>query len=237
MLLHDVAFSLTPAEVLQEQFGKRHKERRAAFLSVAEEALSIARPLFAPAAVYEEFAVRDIIGERVLLAAVEDPARMVIGDLLVGPKADLLAPAARLLVAVYTIGPALEEQVQSLQAAGKDMLSYMLDCVGVLALGLVGERMRQLTEEKAVERGWGVGPGLSPGSLVGWPVQGQRELCALLPLEEIGVRLNAHCVLEPHKSVSLAIGLGPEYDNRHVGSVCHFCSLADRCWRRREDSV
>jgi hypothetical protein len=235
MLLHEVVFSLTPAEVLQEQFGRRHQQRQAAFLSVAEEALAIAQPLFHPAAIYEEYAVRDILGERVLLSAVDDPSGEVLGDLLVGPKVDLLAPAVRLLVTVYTIGPALEEQVQALQATRKDMLSYMLDCVGVLALGLVGERMRQIAEEQAAQRGWGVGPALSPGSLVGWPVQGQRELCALLSLEEIEVRLNEHCVLEPHKSVSLVIGMGPEYDSTHVGSVCHFCSLADRCWRRRED--
>jgi hypothetical protein len=78
-----------------------------------------------------------------------------------------------------------------------------------------------------------VSAALSPGSLVGWPLAGQRELCALLPLTDIGVRLNAHCVLEPHKSASVVIGLGPGYASHEVGSVCRYCSLADTCWRRR----
>ncbi len=103
----------------------------------------------------------------------------------------------------------------------------------MVALGAVGEAMRCLAEEAAAERGWGVSPSLSPGSLVGWPLRGQRELCALLPLDEIGVRLNSHCVLEPHKSVSALIGLGPDYESGHVGSVCKYCALQDTCWRRR----
>ena len=111
----------------------------------------------------------------------------------------------------------------------------LLDTVGVMALGTLGDEIRERVENQAAEKGWGVGPALSPGSLSGWPIRGQRDICALLPLDEIGVRLNEHCVLEPHKSVSMLIGMGPDYDSAHVGSVCHFCCLADRCWRRRED--
>jgi hypothetical protein len=171
-----------------------------------------------------------VAGERVELAV--DSA-----GLTVGPKSHLLAPAKRLLAAVYTIGPALETRVGELQRAGDLLLSYMLDCAGVMALGLVGERLRRLAEEQAAGRGWGVGPALSPGGLVGWPVQGQRELCALLPLADIGVQLNRYCVLEPHKSVSLVIGLGPGYESHEVGSVCRYCALRDTCWRRRESEA
>jgi hypothetical protein len=154
--------------------------------------------------------------------------------LSLGPKADLLAPAKRVLVSVLTIGPTLEARVQELQASRETLIAYLLDSAGVVALGEVGEAIRCLAEETAAGLGWGVGPALSPGSLVGWPLQGQRPLCRLLPLEQIGVRLNAHCVLEPHKSVSVLIGLGPEYESGHVGSVCKFCALKDTCWRRKE---
>jgi hypothetical protein len=153
----------------------------------------------------------------------------------VGPKADLLAPARRLLVAVGTLGPALERRVEELQAGGEVLAAYLLDSAGVVALGAVGEALRCLAEETAAEQGWGVGAAVSPGSLVGWPLQGQRALCGLLPLDQIGVRLTKHCVLEPHKSFSVAIGLGPGYEGRHVGSVCKYCALQDTCWRRREE--
>jgi len=141
------------------------------------------------------------------------------------------------MAAVSTIGPALEDQVSELHASREALDAYMLDSVGVVALGAVGEAMRRAVEERAVELGWGVSPALAPGSLVGWPLRGQRDLCALLPLEAIGVQLNAHHVLEPHKSASTLVGLGPDYPSRRVGSVCRFCSLADTCWRRRKEGV
>ncbi len=226
-ILRDVAISLTVEELLVAQ---KQSELQPALVAAAEEAIALGQTIFAPAAVYDEFEVRSVAGERVELAV--DSA-----GLTVGPKADLLAPAKRLLVAVYTIGPALEARVGELYKAGEPLLSYMLDCVGVMALGMVGERVRRLAEEQATGRGWGVSPSLSPGSLVGWPLQGQRELCALLPLADIGVQLNQYCVLKPHKSVSMVIGLGPDYETHQVGSVCHYCALRDTCWRRREGAA
>lgn len=226
-VLQDVTITLTAEELLAAQGRNEH---RPGLVSAAKEAIALGRTLFAPAAIYDELEVRGVAGERVELAV--DGA-----GLAVGPKADLLAPAKWLLVTVYTIGPALEARVSELYRAGEPLLSYMLDCVGVMALGMVGERLRCLAEERAAGRGWGVSPALSPGGLVGWPLQGQRELCSLLPLADIGVRLNEYCVLEPHKSVSMVIGLGPGYESHEVGSVCHICALRDTCWRRRESEA
>ena len=154
-------------------------------------------------------------------------------QLTVGPKVHLLAPAHRLLAAVYTIGPALGARVGELAKEGDLLLSYLLDCVGVMALGAVGERVSSMAQETAAAGGWGVGPALSPGSLVGWSIQGQRELCDVLPIGDIGVGLNKYCVLEPHKSASVVIGMGPGFGSHEVGSVCAYCSLRDSCWRRR----
>jgi hypothetical protein len=226
-ILQDVTITLTTEELLAAQGRNEHQP---GLVASADNAIALGETLFAPAAVYDEFEVRGVASGRVELAV--DSA-----DLTVGPKAHLLAPARRLLVTVYTIGPALEARVSELYRAGEPLLSYMLDCVGVMALGMVGERLRCLAEERAAERGWGVSPSLSPGGLVGWPVQGQRELCALLPLADAGVRLNEYCVLEPHKSVSMVIGLGPGYEAHEVGSVCRYCALRDTCWQRRESEA
>jgi hypothetical protein len=241
-ILKDVTITLTAEELLAAQ-GRN--ERQPAFVAVAKDAIALGETLFAPAAVYEEFEVCGVAGERVALTPAPSPTHgrgVTAGrgegiSLTVGPKADLLAPAKRLLVTVYTIGPVLETRASELYKAGEPLLSYMLDCVGVMALGMVGDRLHHLAEERAAGRDWGVSPALSPGGLVGWPVQGQRELCALLPLADIGVRLNQYCVLEPHKSVSMVIGLGPGYESHEVGSVCDYCALRNTCWRRRESKA
>ena len=248
-ILQDVTITFTAEELLVAQ-GRN--EGRPGLVASTEEAIALGQTLFAPVAIYDEFEVRGVAGERVELAvdaasSHDVAAASLTGSagLTIGPKAHLLAPAKRLLAAVYTIGPALEARVAELYRAGEPLLSYMLDCAGVMALGMIGQRLRRLVEEQAAAAsshvrsggGWGVGPALSPGSLVGWPVQGQRELCALLPLADIGVQLNRYCVLEPYKSVSLVIGLGPGYGSHEVGSVCDYCALKDSCWRRRESEA
>ncbi len=238
-ILRDISVSLTPAEVARAQQTGRRRARppKPWLLETAERAIAMSQPLIEPAAVYAQFEVQGVADGRLTLAVPAAPSGERAGELSLGPKANLLAPAQRVMVAVYTIGPALEERVHALQADGEGLLAFMLDSVGVLALGAVGQRLRELAEEQAQALGWGLSPALSPGSLVGWPLQGQRALCRLLPLDEIDVRLNDRFVLEPHKSVSVLIGLGPDYSSTRVGSVCGYCALADSCWRRREAEV
>jgi hypothetical protein len=231
-ILRNILISLSPEQVLEAQKGRlRGGARRSAMMAEeAQQAIEEAQPLYAPAIAYAELAVRRVEGERVVLSSSNGQGEHA---LRIGPHADLLAPAERLLAAVCTIGLALEERVAQLNQEGQTLAAFWLDSVGVLALGEVGLSLRRIVEEKARERGWGVGASLSPGSLVGWPLRGQRALCDLLPLADIGVQLSAHYVLEPHKSTSTVIGLGPDYDEHQVGSVCRFCSLAGSCWRRR----
>jgi hypothetical protein len=227
-ILRDIPITLTPQEIVASP-----GPIRPALLGDAEEAIALGRRLWRPLAVYQWFDVLAVDEQRLLLSEPGRPQGEAV--LQVGAKVDLLQPAKRVLISVGTIGFALEQRVNELGAAREGLKAYLLDSAGVVALGAVGEAVRRLAEETAASLGWGVSPSLSPGSLVGWPLQGQREICSLLPLEEIGVRLNSHYVLEPHKSASGLIGLGPGYETGHVGSVCKYCALASTCWRRRED--
>jgi hypothetical protein len=229
-VLVDIPIALQTEQIIS---SGRNAKIRPGLLRDAEKALALAQNLWQPRIVYDWFEVGAVEGEQLQLRAPAPSGQEVA--LRIGPKADLLAPAEMALVSVITIGPALEEQVHQLQVAGEGLLSYLLDSAGVVALGAAGETLRCLAEEAAAERGWGVSPSLSPGSLVGWPLRGQRELCALLPIEKIDVHLNQHHVLEPHKSVSALVGLGSGYESNKVGSVCKYCALKDTCWRRRED--
>ncbi len=227
-ILRDIPIALRAEQIIASPNKNRIQP---ALLRDAEQAIALGKTLWQPRAVYGWFDVHAVEGEDVVLASPDGQERV----LCIGPKADLVAPARRALVAVFTIGQALEDRVHELQATGDSMMSYLLDSAGVVALGAAGEALRCLVEEAAAELGWGVSPSLSPGSLVGWSLRGQRELCGLLPLEEIGVRLTSHYVLEPHKSASTLMALGPGYDAPRVGSVCKYCALQKTCWRRREE--
>jgi hypothetical protein len=227
-VLSGQTITLTPEEIIA---SPDKRQIRPALLQSAEEAIALGQSLWQPSVLYEWFDVLSVEGEHVTLSSQQGVESM----LHVGRKADLMAPARRAVVSAVTIGPALEQKVDELQAVGDNMTAYLLDSAGVVALGHTGESLRCLIEETAAEQGWGVSPSLSPGSLLGWSLRGQRELCALLPLEEIGLRLTEHSVLQPHKSATAIVGLGPEYDSPHIGSVCKYCSLQNTCWRKREE--
>jgi hypothetical protein len=231
-VLQEIAVELAAEEIIPNGSQRRIQP---ALLRDAEEAIALGRTLWQPTAVYDWFDIQAVDKEHVRLSSENSirPFRQS-AVLHLGPKADLLAGAEQVLVSVVTIGPALEQRVHELQARGENLKAYMLDSAGVVALGAAGEAVRCVVEEAAAARGWGVSPSLSPGSLVGWSLRGQRDLCALLPLGQIGVLLNEHCVLIPQKSASSLIGLGPGYDSAHVGSVCEYCALQDTCWRRRQ---
>lgn len=229
-ILTEITIDLKPEDVLLAQYLGRRTSFPPHIMESARQAIAVGESLYEPALVIDELLVEGIEGEELLVRKDGEVRRLKIG-----PKIDLLYPAKQVLVAVATIGPALEKRVEELQARSESLDAYMLDSVGVVALGAVGEVSREMVQERAAELGWGVGDALAPGSLVGWTLSGQRSLCSLLPLETIGVVLSASCVLEPHKSASMLVGIGPDYRSSRVGSVCRFCALADRCWRRKKE--
>jgi hypothetical protein len=219
-VLKDIEIHISIDKLLRPQGSAA---QRPAVRETARWAIAEAQRLAEPAAVWALLPVHQVDGER---------ARVGEAWLRVGPHADLLAPARRALVSVATIGPTLEVEERRLVQEGSLLESFMLDSAGVLALGAVGDSLSRLAEALAVQREWGVSLALAPGSLVGWPVHGQKALCSLLDLAAIGVTLNPSQVLVPHKSTSRLVGLGPGYTARQVGSACRFCPQRETCWRR-----
>jgi hypothetical protein len=213
--------------------------RKPFLLSEVQRAVGLAQAWLRPAVVFEWTQVTMPVGETLEL---HWPDRNFLTALHLGPHASLMAAAETALVSVATIGPEIDAQARGLHQAGESLQAYLVDCVGVLALGETGQAVRRLAEQRAAERDWGVSPSLGPGSLAGWSLTEQPDLCAGLDLAAIGVRLNASGVLLPSKSASGLIGLGPAYRTRKVGSVCRFCMLVASCWRAehshgREDNA
>lgn len=226
LIVTDFQPSLEVAQVLRGQ-GIDPARARPAVARAAREVLGEARALLAPAALYAILPVRDFRHQRVTLEG---------GAVFEGPLvARALAGATELAIAVCTIGPALEERVAALFAAGDPVRALALDGAGTAALGEISRMTSARIRGEASARGLGTGMRASPGQ-EGWPLEQQRVLFSLVPGEEISVRLTQSCLMLPRKSVSFVVGLGPEM--RPDAVTCDFCSKRERCpWRVRKDML
>lgn len=232
-VIKSIEINITVDEVLKAQH--RGGEAAPQIKAATQKAISMSTPLLRPATLITWV---DVGGNRkgdIDIVSKED--RHLTTTLHLGAHADLLAKAKMAMVVLHTIGNELDEKVHRLNKAGDTLTGYLLDSVGVVALAKVGEHARHLIESKAGEKGWGVGASLSPGSLIGWDISGQADICSILDMAKIGVELNDSGLLIPFKSVTSIVGMGPAYSSRKVGSICRYCSHAPTCWRRRKDPV
>lgn len=230
-LLTDISIKVTPQEVLQPLC--RGRRDPSWMLDEAKVAIETALDLWLPVIVFDWVRVLGRNGETITVLTERTGQKT---NLQIGPHAHLLSNAEMALVSTNSIGAKLDKKVNELNQKGENLAAYILDSVGVVGLSKVGSAASALAEQEAARRYWGVGPRLSPGSLKGWSMEGQHDLCSMLPLEQGGLKLNQNGLIIPFKSASGLIGLGPEYQSSRVGSVCNLCEHKDSCWRRQPDT-
>lgn len=223
-VLTDLVPSLQVAHVLRGQ-GIAPDRARPRVVAAARGVLDEAQALLAPAALYVTLPVRDFRHRQVTL----DGGAVFTGPLV----ARALAGATQVYLIVCTIGPAMEERMDALFAAGDPVRAMALDGAGTAALGEVSGTVVARLRAEASAHGLGSGMRASPGQ-EGWPIEQQRVFFGLIPAQEIGVRLTKSCLMLPRKTVSFVIGLGLEM--RPDAVTCDFCSKRERChWRMDND--
>ena len=169
------------------------------------------------------FAVTEFRHERLMLRE----AGHLSGPLV----AEHLHAAQSVVVAVCSIGPALEEAASECFSADP-VLGVALDALGSAAVDLLGTTMCQRVDAAAEAEGLRTSVPLSPG-LLGWPVAaGQRQIFALLGTAPAGVFLTEGSMMVPKKSTSIVIGIGTDVE--HAGESCDYCSMAATCRFREE---
>jgi hypothetical protein len=143
----------------------------------------------------------------------------------------MLAPSQLLVLGICTIGHKLEEKARAYTAAGDGALGFFLDSVGTGLVELTRCALLADLDRLAIERGFESSIPLSPGDTQ-WPLAQQRRIFDLLPTTMLDVTLTPGLVMTPLKSVSLAVGLGPDMGSAAEGSACDYCDIRDRCQLR-----
>ena len=146
-----------------------------------------------------------------------------------GHAATFMTPAKLAGVGLYTAGAELAEAAATASSQKRYLDAHLYELMGLTVLEKTRQELNRRVEQEAAQRGWGVGPFLSPGSVHGWDLSGQVQLCALLPLERIGVQISTSGVLRPFATIACLIGIGPAYETTKVGSTCAVCNRREDC--------
>lgn len=117
------------------------------------------------------------------------------------------------------------------QALGGDVFrDFLIDAVGSEVAEAAGRALALRLAQEVGRGGLRIGNSYSPG-YCGWNVRDQRRLFALLPANPCGVRLGDSCLMEPIKSISGVIPVGPDIEKKPYG--CAICNNRN-CYKKRK---
>lgn len=139
------------------------------------------------------------------------------------PIGDMYGRADRLALFAVTLGTRVCQEITTRFGSNDPAVANMLDSLASVATDRLAEMVaHRFFASNAGQEGSDVrGLPYSPG-YCGWPISGQRALFARLHPEAIGVTLNDSCLMDPLKSVSGVIVVGP-------GEIHDFDASYDFC--------
>jgi hypothetical protein len=219
----DFPFTLDPVPIL-----KRYSRELSALIDrpelrqVHEAALDEARGLIQPGIAYATHAVVGAESGRLIVADGQALESAVV--------ARLFAEAPEVVLAIYSIGPLLEQRAAEYQAARNYMPGFALDLLGSAAVDQVGQVAYALIEDLAKSKGLKASIPLNPGTSH-WPLSGNKVLTELVPAAAIGIETLDSGLLRPFKSISFAVALGEHVLTPAEGSSCDYCDKRHLCRR------
>lgn len=116
----------------------------------------------------------------------------------------IFAQAKKVAICICTIGPQIESESARLMKNDELMMGLILDAIGSEAVEQVARQTDRILCAKAQDMDLWPSKRFSPG-YKSWSIEEQRYIFREIPGEEIGVKLNASCMMIPRKSVSFRI--------------------------------
>lgn len=178
----------------------------------------------APRAVYRVLAVTRLEPHRLAVHADEGEVafRGAIGEFL--GAAEYVAPF------IATAGPGVERLASELMSAGNALAAMIVNAVGAERAEAAEAAVIDQLRDAWNPRGFAPTLPYSPG-YCGMALTEQPRLFSLLG-DNVGVTLTPDCLMQPLKSVSGLIGLGPAARVQGYGSPCDRCELYACSMRR-----
>jgi len=139
-----------------------------------------------------------------------------------------LKASVKVAVFACTIGDAVFEKSRTLMKNNEMLHGYIYDIYGSLAVENAMEQVQNNLKLEMAVIGSGISNRYSPG-YCGWNVAEQKKLFSLLPPGFCGISLSDSCLMQPIKSISGFIGIGPEIHQK--GYACEVCDSSQCLYR------
>lgn len=133
---------------------------------------------------------------------------------------------------VCTAGPGISHRSEQLMQQGDILEAYLLDVVGSEIVEAAMDKIQDELEHDLSTKGLHITNRYSPG-YCDWNVSEQHKLFSFFPPGFCGVTLTSSALMQPVKSVSGIIGLGPEV--RRKPYACNICDMANCIYRMKKN--
>lgn len=192
---------------------------------ILNSAMVAAAALAQPRAVYAVFPVLATTKRLLRLETPGSPTEFQ------GAIGEFLGPVDWVIAFIATAGPQIERQARQLQAEGDHLGGLIYDAVGSERAEAAEAEVIRVLRSQFAPAGLDLTLPYSPG-YCGMALTEQAKLFGLFGGSTAGVTLSSHCLMQPIKSVSGLIGIGPAENVRQHGSPCERCELWNCNMRR-----
>ncbi len=148
---------------------------------------------------------------------------------------DLFAGVERFVLALATIGSAVERKAKELVEQGLPASGLIVDAVGTIAAEQSANFVERQIRQESARCGWKVSRRYAPG-YCGWELEAQQGIFGNFP-DTLGIELTAAYLMIPEKSLSFVCLLSDNgnFDAIPVGD-CKTCEQ-EVCPYRRESAI
>jgi len=134
-------------------------------------------------------------------------------------------------VFIVTVGPGPEQLARKLLEKGEYLEGYMVDLLASALVDSVAGVVHEEIRKEALAGGTKVTNRYSPG-YCSWDVAEQQKLFSLFPGGCCGITLSESSLMDPVKSISGLIGIGPQV--KFNDYTCEICPMKECAFRSQK---
>lgn len=189
---------------------------------LVDQYIDIGRQIMSPAAGYVLVeAMNAEFSEELDLAGISFQTGKIINKMLKSSEIYALF--------IVTIGPEPEQLARNLLEKGEYLDGYITDLLASAMVDSLADLMHDEIRKVAQKKGMKMTNRYSPG-YCSWDVSEQQKLFSLFPKDSCGISLSESSLMNPIKSISGIIGLGPQV--KYNDYTCEICPMKTCAFRK-----